>query len=411
MKKILIIEDNQVVANVYRNKLAAEGYQAEIALDGERGVERLRVFQPDLILLDLMLPAMSGVDFIKQVRGEKEFARLPIVVFSNAHLTNLIQDAWKAGANKCLAKATASPRDVVDVVRQLLGDRPATLPPPDETTFVRKPARVGSQFKPDMQDAEVQAGLQQEFGENLQSTLAALRAGLQQLVKTKDEVEQLKQIFELYRRLHALTDYAGIAGLNLVARMSDAVEALFKELYENPKHITPSTLRTAAAGVDILGFLVERGADNQEVPTADILVVDDEPISRRAINYAIEKARMRAANAEDATTALQLLTERNFDLIFLDVEMPDLNGYELCAKLRAMPQYQKTPVIFVTAWSDFDNRASSLMAGGNDFIAKPFLFIELTVKTLIHVFRAKLSAQKRIAPAAVASSGARGKAK
>jgi DNA-binding response OmpR family regulator len=69
MKKILIIEDNQIVANVYRNKLAVEGYQTEIALDGETGLKMMRTFQPDIIILDLMLPKMSGVDVIKEVRG------------------------------------------------------------------------------------------------------------------------------------------------------------------------------------------------------------------------------------------------------------------------------------------------------------------------------------------------------
>ena len=104
---------------------------------------------------------------------------------------------------------------------------------------------------------------------------------------------------------------------------------------------------------------------------------------------------MQAINAEDAKSALQLLQDKQFDLVFLDVDMPAMNGYELCAKLRAMPQYKKTPVVFVTALSDFDSRTSSMMAGGNDFIAKPFLFIELTVKSLVHILRAKLAPAKR----------------
>jgi two-component system copper resistance phosphate regulon response regulator CusR len=62
--------------------------------------------------------------------------------------------------------------------------------------------------------------------------------------------------------------------------------------------------------------------------------------------------------------------------------------------MRALPQHKKTPVIFVTSLSDFDNRASSMMSGGNDFIGKPFLFIELTVKALIHVLRGKLQPAK-----------------
>ena len=106
MKKILIIEDNQIVANVYRNKLAVEGYQVEIALDGETGLKIMRTFKPDMIVLDLMLPKITGVEVIKQIRSEDDFAKLPVIVFSNTYLTNLIQEAWKAGATKCLSKAS-----------------------------------------------------------------------------------------------------------------------------------------------------------------------------------------------------------------------------------------------------------------------------------------------------------------
>ena len=74
--------------------------------------------------------------------------------------------------------------------------------------------------------------------------------------------------------------------------------------------------------------------------------------------------------------------------------MPGMTGFELCTKLRALPAHKKTPVVFVTALSGFDNRTSSTMAGGNDFIAKPFLFIELTVKALIYVLRGKLQPVK-----------------
>ncbi len=392
MKKILIIEDNQIVANVYRNKLAVEGYQTEVALDGESGLKMMRMLKPDAIILDLMLPKMSGVDVIREIRAETDFAKMPIIVFSNTYLTNLIQEAWKAGANKCLSKASCSPKEVLDLIRATVGDS-GTMRKPADPDPAKNPDRL-SHAGP--KDALFQAGLRKSFTDSLPATLSTLRAGLQSLIKADGEMAQLKQIYELYRRLHALTGNAGIAGLNQISKMSDAIEALLKELYEKPKNINASTLRTVAAGVDFLGFLFERGIepDKQEIPSANILVVDDEPISRRAIIYALEKAHLLATNAEDAATALKLVQEKQFDLVFLDVDMPVMNGYELCAKLRAMPQYKKTPVVFVTAMSDFDSRTSSMMAGGNDFIAKPFLFIELTVKALIHIFRAKLAPPK-----------------
>ena len=89
----------------------------EVAPDGETGLKVMRTFQPQLIILDLMLPGMSGVDVIKEIRSERSFAKIPIIVFSNTYLTNLIQEAWRAGANKCLSKSSCTPKDVIEVVR------------------------------------------------------------------------------------------------------------------------------------------------------------------------------------------------------------------------------------------------------------------------------------------------------
>ena len=77
MKKILIIEDDQIVANIYRNKLSVEGYKVEIALDGEVGRELVKTFRPDAIVLDLMLPKVTGLELMKEIRAEPDFAKVP----------------------------------------------------------------------------------------------------------------------------------------------------------------------------------------------------------------------------------------------------------------------------------------------------------------------------------------------
>ncbi|MGA9780079.1 MAG: response regulator [Limisphaerales bacterium] len=394
MKKVLIIEDDQVIANIYLNKFATEGYQAEVALDGESGLKTMRAFQPDVILLDLMLPKMSGVDFIIHTRSEADFTKLPIIVFSNTYLTNMIQEAWKAGANKCLSKTNCTPRDVLEVVRQTIGASGSV--PRDPAVRTASTPSAGPNFTDTEGDTKFLTELRTAFIESQPATLAALRSGLQNLIKADHEANQLEDIHELYRRTHALAGNAGLAGFIYVSQMSAAVEALLKELHEKPRSINTSTLRTVAAAVDFLGSLFERGKqpDNPDPPAVNILVVDDEPISQRAVIYALEKAQLPSTSTADPNTALNLLTEKKFDLVFLDVDMPGMTGFELCTKLRAMPQYKKTPVVFVTALSDFDSRTSSMMAGGNDFIAKPFLFIELTVKALIHVLRARLQPAK-----------------
>ena len=396
MKKILIIEDDPIVANVYRNKLAVEGYQTEIATDGESGLRVMRTLQPNLILLDLMLPTISGVEVIREIRREPDFARTPIIIFSNTYLTNLIQDAWRAGANKCLSKSSCTPKDVIEIVRNTIGNSGSNAVP---ATQALKPTPPPTPALPSPQnsDAQFQTDLRQTFVENLPATLYSLRTGIQAFIKADNEAAKLQQLYELYRQVHALNGNAGLAGLTIISHMASAFEALLKEIYEKPKNINQSTIRTIASAVDFLGYLFENAIhpDLQQIPVSETLVVDDEAISRRAIIYALEKAKLKSTSIEDPVHALELLQVLTFDLIFLDVDMPGMNGYELCTQLRAMPQHKKTPVVFVTSLNDFDTRTSSTMAGGNDFIGKPFLFIELTVKALIHVLRNKIKPVER----------------
>ncbi len=406
MKKILIIEDDQVVANIYRNKLSVEGYQVEVAADGEAGLSALRSCRPDVVVLDLMLPKISGVDLLKKVRAEAEFARLPIIVFSNTYLANLVQDAWNAGASKCLSKASCSPKQLVEIIRNTLSSNGAGAEP---TAVAPGPAATPPTSMPGLESAaksapagspsrngngEVDADLRQAFIDSLPATLGKLRTRLKALIKSESETDRLKEVHELYRRVHALTSNAGLTNMLLIAQMADALEALLKELSEKPRNITPSTLRTVASVIDLLGTLFDRGIsfERQELPPANILVVDDEAISRRAITYALHKAKLKCVSVEDPLIAYQLLRENTFDLIFLDVDMPGMNGFELCTKLRALPEQKKTPVVFVTGLNDFENRANSTMCGGNDLIAKPFLFIEMAVKALVYLMRARLEA-------------------
>lgn len=407
MKKILIIEDDQIVAGIYRNKLTNEGYQVEAALDGEEGFNMVRIFRPDVVVLDLMLPKISGIDLIKKIRAEEGFDKTPIVVFSNTYLTNLVQEAWKAGATKCLSKANCTPRQLIDVIRSA-ADGPGSSSVP---TASAQPAKAGAPAAPQpvrppqpltattsQTDAEFQAGLHKSFIQGLPATLAELRASLKPIVKADSEAVRVKETGELCRRIHTLAGSAGVSGMAQIALVCDALEALLKELGDKPQNINASTLRTLASTIDFLGFLFDRAArstDKQEIPPARVLVVDDEAISRLAIVHALEKAKLKSTDVEDPHKAFKMITEGRYDLVFLDVDMPGMNGFELCTKLRGLPAYKTTPVVFVTSLTDFESRASSMMSGGNDFIAKPFLLMELAVKALVYVLRSKLAAANK----------------
>jgi DNA-binding response OmpR family regulator len=394
MKKILIIEDDLIVANIYRNKLAVDGFQVEIANDAETGFQLLKNFRPDVILLDLMLPKMPGIEVLKKIRATPEFEKLPVIVFSSTYLTNVVQEAWKAGATKCLSKAACTPKEIIEAVRGALQMSPSSPTYDGQTSITKKPSAPAAAPNANL-NSLFQNEIQKTFIESLPSTITSFRALLQKIIKAENELSRLDNICDLCRRVHALTGNAGIAGAAQIAQMSDALEVLLRELYEKPENINPSTLRTVAAGVDFLGILFSRAATpGKPASLANIIAVDDDPISLRAVTFALEKAKLKAVGVQDPTKALTLLSEQKFDLVFLDVDMPEMSGFELCTKLRTGQVNKKTPVVFVTNLNDFENRANSTMSGGNDFIGKPFMFIELAVKALLHVLRGQLELAK-----------------
>ncbi len=244
-----------------------------------------------------------------------------------------------------------------------------------------------------MSDEQFQSELLHTFIESAPETLNGLRRTLQEFSKAQDDTSRQPPLLELFRKVHSLTGSAGIAGLHPISKMAAALEVLLKELYEKPKNLNASTIRTVANSIDFLSELFNKCLDPNwtEPGPANILVVDDEILSRRAITYALEKAGLKSVSVEDPQVALNLATETQFNLIFLDVQMPGMDGFDLCTRIRTLPTNKTTPVIFVTSLTDFKSRARSTLSGGTDLIAKPFMFIELSVKALTYVLRGQLN--------------------
>ena len=120
MAKIVVVEDQQVLATVYRNKFIAEGYQVEVASDGEQGLDLINTSNPDLVILDVMLPKINGIEVLKKIRANPLFQALPILIFSNVAMTGMVEEAWNAGATMVLSKSSHSPKQIVESVRTAL---------------------------------------------------------------------------------------------------------------------------------------------------------------------------------------------------------------------------------------------------------------------------------------------------
>jgi CheY-like chemotaxis protein len=123
MPRVLLVEDNAVVATVYRSGLAMAGFTVEAASDGETALSKAASTPPDVILLDLMLPDIDGVEVLRRIRADPAIKHVPVVVFSNSYTAARTAELWDAGATQVIAKATMTPKALVEVLRSVL---PAT---------------------------------------------------------------------------------------------------------------------------------------------------------------------------------------------------------------------------------------------------------------------------------------------
>jgi len=113
-KKILLVEDDDALANVYLTRLAAEGFDARRVADGEDALVMATSYQPHLIMLDLMMPKISGFDVLDILRNTKETARTKIIVLSARGQAVDQKRARELGADDYLVKSQVTLTDVVD---------------------------------------------------------------------------------------------------------------------------------------------------------------------------------------------------------------------------------------------------------------------------------------------------------
>ncbi len=120
-----------------------------------------------------------------------------------------------------------------------------------------------------------------------------------------------------------------------------------------------------------------------------ILIIDDELVTRITLAALLEKTSYRLEMAEDGIQGIEMAKQLNPDVILLDVMMPRMGGYEVCRHIRSDPQIGEVPIIMITALDDRDAKLNGLVAGADDFLAKPFDSLELEIRlhTLRHVDR------------------------
>src|SRR5579862_2912219 len=414
---ILFVENDAVALTMYQKRLQREGFHVETAEDGIAALRVLSEMTPDIVVLDLMLPKFSGRDVFDYMRADVQFKKVPVIIFSNAAKTEWPSDL-ESSPTRALPKSEANFTSLLELVREMTAASALTTPAgASASPAATQPAQTNNKppttpvpqpevktLAPVEKTEAPSAETVEQFLEYVTAEMTVLREHCLAYIKGPNTDQGRSNLSMLRKRLQTLAAGAQKTNCARLALLANAWEMLLAEIERKPSIASPSILQTLAQAADCLRILLSngRGSSMEPVPKAKVLSVDDDEICNHVAISALEKANMDADSVIDANAALELLKERDYDMVLLDINMPVLTGFELCEKLRGMPHHQKTPVIFVTAYNNFENRKQSVLSGGGDLIAKPVSPLELALKVTIHLLKAppkKVTAPKADAKA------------
>jgi CheY-like chemotaxis protein len=398
--KVLAADDDELCRKAVGFALEKAGLAADFAENGQQALEMATAAAYDMVFLDIQMPEMDGLTACTKIRETKKNAQTP-VVFVTVQTDFLTRAQTTAMGSEFIAKPflvfEITMKAIICAVRKRLA-----LLPRDATGGYCAPNTAASAVSTDGQGrvarksrsitAEEDAHLKQSFFNEAPAYLAGIADLLDDISVIADDQERKSATSDLHLRLLTLHTAAKENDLTVASRVASAVEALARKMDTAARNVTPSTLRTMSAGVRLLDQLCVPDADfclSRALPVR-LLVVEDEPLARRAVVGALQLAFERPDSANDGAAALAMAAQRQYDVIFSDIEMPGMDGFELCRRLRADGLNSNTPIVFITSHADAASRIQAAEVGGTDFISKPFLPVEITVKALTLAYERQL---------------------
>ena len=124
MARILVVEDDRDLNNAYCIILRNEGHEVVTSYDGNQALSKVKDFTPDLILLDLLMPVMGGLEFLQHYDLLHDHTEVKVLIFTNMENSPEVEQAYKLGAHRCIIKSWTAPHNLARVVSDALNDDP-----------------------------------------------------------------------------------------------------------------------------------------------------------------------------------------------------------------------------------------------------------------------------------------------
>jgi len=378
---LLVVEDNRINQQIAQELLNAAGLQVMIAQNGLEGLALLEQYTFDAILMDMQMPVMDGLEATQVIRSNERYASLPIIAMTANAMADDVERCRVAGMNDHVPKPI-DPDYLFNALKkwippgkrspQIHSDQssgnvlPFVLPAPMFDMSIALKAVAGSYG--------LLRSLLIIFRRDHRDDGAAIRVALQ-----SSDMNKMQRI------VHTLKGIAGSIGAMELFTAAKDLEAFIRN---NQELVTESTvefcisaLSRLVAHLDSMDMTMTAREQSSQHPTQPgggsvtsakprLLVIDDDDMILMMLS-AVLKENYELVTANNGVSALALAKQQAFDMILLDVTMDEMDGYEVCKRLKAANHTKNTPIVFVTGMDNEEDRQRGLALGACDYLAKP----------------------------------------
>ncbi|MGM1047458.1 MAG: response regulator [Bacillota bacterium] len=373
-KVLLIVEDDDKFAKILLDMARGRGFKGLVALQGDVGLKMAQSYQPDAIILDIQLPVMDGWSVLGELKSSASTRHIPVHVIS---VIDEVKQGLMMGAIAYLKKPSS---------REAL-----------EGAFSHIESYTEQSVKHLLivEDDDIQRHSIIELIGHDDVSITAVSTG-------REALEELrKQRYDCMVLDLILTDMTGFDLLDQIrdddklidlpiiiytgkeldskeeTRLRKYAESIIIKDVKSPERLLDETTlflhRVEANLPEDKRKILQKLHNKEELfDGKKIMLVDDDIRNVFALSSVLESYNMEVTFAENGREALELLEANpDYDLVLMDMMMPEMDGYEAMRRLRQMPQFEKMPIIALTAKAMKEDRAKCIEAGASDYMKKP----------------------------------------
>jgi len=368
---ILIIDDDADFCDSVRAVNARQGYKTLSALTAEEGLKMARTYRPSGILLDLGLPDKEGSEVLRELKSTRDLDHIPIYVISGREKD---EELLKQGIVGYLQKPVNDSQ---------LATAGATMLAQAENKTILILER-GSLETDEIAELVKETNITLQTEESIKQALNYLKSNDCALVIVDlggrgidDAVDNCQKLHQQAPRLPILLygqqslkeedeEQLRLYSDNIILKTAHAEQRML----ENIERFL-SEMPTERQRESLSSFPTKESEAGRKLIDRHILVVDDDPRNLFVITSALEQQGAKVDNATNGVKALKYLAENSVDLVFMDIMMPEMDGFEAIRQIKKNPVLKQLPVIALTAKALRSDKEKAMSAGADDYLVKP----------------------------------------